>query len=410
LWFWCVFATCILVAAQSTRADTLTIVSKPPGATVEIEGVVVGTTPYEMSVPGGYFHKTHSVFGTRLERPMVVRIYKDGFGARQMTLTEGPYKWIALNGTDHGDYYLLKSKRVEVELERATVLSAGAVAAKGAFPVSVTSRHDLPPEEIVSRSTPSIVRLDGIHGQGSGFFVTANGIIATNRHVTEGESSFMVTTCEGTHLLGKVIYEDAELDLAFVKVDGDGFPALILVGISDVRPGATVLAIGHPAGAFPDAVTRGIVSAVGRREDHKGIWIQTDAAISPGSSGGPLLNQVGDVIGMSTFYISGVNSMYFSLSAQDLIEAIARFSPGAVAPPKTADTTANGMVTINSDVGAADIYVDGKFAGNTPSVFTLPVGPHHVAVKTTGKKEWARELEVLKDSQTQLRAVFDSQP
>src|SRR2546425_12296265 len=84
--------------AQTAEADTLRVTSNPTGATVEIDGVVVGTTPYEMKVPGGYFHKTHSVFGARLGHPMVLRVSKDRYATKEIIMTEGPMPWVALNG------------------------------------------------------------------------------------------------------------------------------------------------------------------------------------------------------------------------------------------------------------------------------------------------------------------------
>ncbi len=92
------------IAAPAARANTLTITSTPPGATIVIDGVTVGTTPYEARFPGGYFHKTHTVFGQRLEHPMVARISKEGFTSKEIELTYGPLPWVALNGRFYGNY------------------------------------------------------------------------------------------------------------------------------------------------------------------------------------------------------------------------------------------------------------------------------------------------------------------
>src|SRR5713101_6680336 len=78
-----------VIAMPAASANTLTITSTPPGATVAIDGVVVGTTPYEMKVPGGYFHKTHSVFGQKLEHSLVARISKEGYTTKEIELTYG---------------------------------------------------------------------------------------------------------------------------------------------------------------------------------------------------------------------------------------------------------------------------------------------------------------------------------
>ena len=109
----CLCASLALLAflplAPRTHAETLTITSSPPGATIEINGSVAGTTPYKTDFPGGYFHKTHTAFSSRLEHAMMARVSKDGYLAQQVTLTEGPFEWVAINGRQHGNYFLLKS-------------------------------------------------------------------------------------------------------------------------------------------------------------------------------------------------------------------------------------------------------------------------------------------------------------
>jgi hypothetical protein len=117
----CICASLALLAlplfTSRTHAEDLTITSSPPGATVEISGLIAGTTPYKTEFPGGYFHKTHTVFGSRLDHSMILRISKDGYLSQQLTLTEGPFEWVAVNGRHHGNYFLLKSVRFDIKLE-----------------------------------------------------------------------------------------------------------------------------------------------------------------------------------------------------------------------------------------------------------------------------------------------------
>jgi len=79
--------------------------------------MVVGVTPYKTDYPGGFFHKTHTAFGTRLEHSMMARVSKDGYRAQQITLTSGPFEWDAITGKHRGNYFLLKSERFEIKLE-----------------------------------------------------------------------------------------------------------------------------------------------------------------------------------------------------------------------------------------------------------------------------------------------------
>jgi serine protease Do len=87
------FAVCLCLCSP-TQADTLKITSTPPGASVEINGVAVGTTPYEEEVPGGYFHKTKTALGRRLQNPMAARISLAGYTTKEIQMTEGPMNWV----------------------------------------------------------------------------------------------------------------------------------------------------------------------------------------------------------------------------------------------------------------------------------------------------------------------------
>lgn len=216
----------LLTVAPRTHAETLTITSTPPGATIEIGGMVAGTTPYQTNYPGGYFHKTHTVFGARLEHSMVVRVSKDGYLTQEVTLTTGPFDWVGLTGRHHGDYFLLRSTHFDIKLE----------------PVS--------------------------HG---------NGRVAET--------------------IGK---------------DGPMRPA-------------------HAAAA-------------------------------------ELRSDDGDEAGNSS-------------------EA--------------------GTIDFASDPPDADIYVDGKFMGQTPATIRLASGSHHVEMTSPGRQSWARDLDVMKDSQVTVHPVLE---
>jgi hypothetical protein len=223
----CLFASLALLAsvllAPRAIADTLTITSSPSGATVEIDGVVAGTTPYKTDVPGGYFHKTHTVFGARLDHSMMIRVSKDGYLTEHLTLTQGPFEWVAVNGRHHGTYFLLKSGRFDVKLD----------------PISMGS--------------------------------------------------------------------------------------------------APVETIGHD---------------------------------------GPL---------------RAASTLSFRSEESEAKTQI-------------------GSVTVSSDPPGADIYVDGKFVGQTPSTIRLASGTHRVEVRSQGKDDWERDLEVLKDSQLTLHPVLTASP
>jgi hypothetical protein len=99
------------------------------GGAVGYPCALVGTTPFHTDYPGGYFHKTRTVFGARLEHAMTLRISKDGYATQQITITDGPFEWIAVSGKHHGNYFVLKSDHFDMKLvsgaEAASTTSAG---------------------------------------------------------------------------------------------------------------------------------------------------------------------------------------------------------------------------------------------------------------------------------------------
>jgi serine protease Do len=162
------------------------------------------------------------------------------------------------------------------------------------------------------------------HGIGSGVIISPDGYIITNNHVVEGATDIKVTLGDRRILSAKLIGTDPLTDLAVIKIDGSNFPNVPLGDSTLLRPGQTVLAFGNPFG-FRFTVTRGIVSALNRPNPYNddprkpGQYIQTDAAINQGNSGGPLVNAHGEVIGINTFLISPSGSfsgMGFAIPTQ----------------------------------------------------------------------------------------------
>ena len=146
-------------------------------------------------------------------------------------------------------------------------------------------------------------------GQGSGFIISEDGYIITNNHVVEDATRLTVRLLDRRSFEAEIIGRDPNTDVAIIKIDADGLPAVSLGNSDDVRIGEWVLAIGNPLGeAFSFTVTAGIVSATGR--GLRGLqleqlyriqdFIQTDAVINPGNSGGPLVNIRGQVIGVNS--------------------------------------------------------------------------------------------------------------
>jgi serine protease Do len=149
------------------------------------------------------------------------------------------------------------------------------------------------------------VREAPMRGHGSGFIVTADGMIMTNAHVVRGASEVIVKLTDRREFRAKVLGSDAKTDIAILKIEARNLPVVPLAKVDNLRVGEWVLAIGSPYG-FDSTVTAGVVSAKGRSlpDDSNVAFIQTDVAINPGNSGGPLFNSRGEVV--------GVNSQIFS--------------------------------------------------------------------------------------------------
>ncbi len=138
-------------------------------------------------------------------------------------------------------------------------------------------------------------------GAGSGVFLTSDGYIVTNFHVIKNSNSVTVTTTDGKEYPAEVIGYDEEEDLAVIKIDGTDFSPAVIGNSSATRVGDTAIAIGNPLGTLGGTVTTGIVSALDRQIEVEGQMmnlLQTNAAVSPGNSGGGLFNAKGELIGI----------------------------------------------------------------------------------------------------------------
>src|SRR5579862_1405539 len=152
------------------------------------------------------------------------------------------------------------------------------------------------------------------HGLGSGVIISPDGYIVTNNHVIDGAMDIRVTMSDRRILPAKLIGADPLTDLAVIKIDGHDLPSIPWGDSSKLHPGQTVLAFGSPFGYFQFSVTRGIISALDRPNPYTddprkpGDFIQTDAAINRGNSGGPLVDSHGELVGINTFIISDSGS------------------------------------------------------------------------------------------------------
>jgi S1-C subfamily serine protease len=195
-------------------------------------------------------------------------------------------------------------------------LVAGVVAAQSAPP-----RMEIP--AIAKAANGAIVSIvmsdkDGhALAQGSGFLISKHGLIVTNYHVIENGSSAIVKLPNGAFfIVDGVLAFDKARDVAVIKAHGENFRALTLGNSDQVQVGEEVVAIGSPL-SLESTVSNGIVSGIRTAQEEGGKFLQVTTPISPGSSGGPLFNMAGEVVGITTLYLKGGENLNFAIPIND---------------------------------------------------------------------------------------------
>ncbi len=295
-------------------------------------------------------HEYHTSQSASVPLPLIILIsllvsLVGGYG--------GSYLYTKTTSKASGGFERVQSGNQEITVLKGSEEEAVIAAVKKTSPsvVSIVVSKDL--SKILNRTGPNIVPFDNFFefgfpfdfkftpnqqkgdghsdapkgkqriGGGSGFIISEDGLIVTNRHViADDDAEYTVITNDGKEYAAKVLAKDPVNDLALVKIDGKSLTALALGDSGNIQIGQTVIAIGYTLGEYKNTVTRGVVSGINRvvqASDGMGETeviqeaIQTDAAINPGNSGGPLLNLAGEVIGINTAINSQGQSIGFAI-------------------------------------------------------------------------------------------------
>ena len=174
------------------------------------------------------------------------------------------------------------------------------------IPNLASTAEEMTAQQITSLARDAVVKIKTNIGSGSGFIIGADGHILTNNHVVRDAEEITVYLEDGSDYEGTVLARDMVHDLALVKIDESGLPTLEIANLSGVDLGEQVIVMGYPLDKENVTVTSGLVSSVEYDDGSNIIWVQTDSAVNPGNSGGPMLDHYGRVIGVVSAKAVGV--------------------------------------------------------------------------------------------------------
>jgi len=264
-------------------------------------------------------------------------------------------------------------------------------------PVFAQDREEQTNIDVYARTSAAVVSLRSPVGVGSGTVIDGEGGILTSAHVVRGQTRIEVTLANGQRLWGRTVATNRSVDLALLQLEGLAapLPALEFAPFAEVRVGQRAFAIGNPFGRFAGTLTTGIVSRIDRQQN----LIQTDAAIAPGNSGGPLLDSQGRILGINTAVFTGTGQrggIGFAIAADTARQFVIAARAGRIG----LEAEAGGRLIFN----APPLTSQFTFADNR-----LPDGSFFQAFRLEGKQGQRVIIDMESEDIDPYLVLFDPQ-
>lgn len=253
---------------------------------------------------------------------------------------------------------------------------------------------------VYKQASPAVVSIQSRSGNGSGSIIDPKGLVLTNAHVVRGATTVNVILSDKRQFRGVVIASSRNPDLAVIRLDGvtTNLPTIQIASSSGIQVGQRAFAIGNPFGRFAGTLTTGIISRI----DSDRKLLQTDAALNPGNSGGPLLNSRAELVGVNTaiFTTSSANSgIGLAIEADTVKQFIAAVRQGAIANNPTPAIAAPNVLTLDGNAISAVL---------TASDRTLPDGSYFKAYQFQGQAGQSVVIEMRANGIDPYLVLFDA--
>ncbi len=296
-------------------------------------------------------------------------------------------------------------KKGFVNFIASSLLFCGSISAIATIPLISSDPVQAQSDEatnirVYKLASPAVVSIQSQRGSGSGSIIDAKGLILTNAHVVRGATTVNVILSDKRQFRGVVIASTRNPDLAVIRLEGvtESLPTIQIATSSDIQVGQRAFAIGNPFGRFAGTLTTGIISRI----DLERKLLQTDAALNPGNSGGPLLNGRGELVGVNTaiFTTNSVNSgIGLAIEADTVKKFIAAVKQGTITNNPTPVISNPSLLTLDGKAIASSLSASDN---------TLPDGSYYKAYQFQGQAGQSVVIEMRGNGIDPYLVLFDA--